>query len=61
VQVGPQGHCRNAQVVSSSGYDVLDEAAVEAVRGWEFTPATRLGRAIDASIDLTFNFVLQAD
>jgi len=39
----------------------LSEAAVEAVRGWRFAPATRDGEAVDVIYHLTVNFRLDPD
>ena len=38
VQVRPSGRAETAQVVGSSGYRDLDNAAVETVLGWRFVP-----------------------
>jgi protein TonB len=39
VLVGPDGRVKEITVAASSGYAVLDEAAVKAVRQWLFEPA----------------------
>jgi TonB family protein len=36
VQVHPDGHCDDAQVVEGSGCDLLDDAAVSAIRKWRY-------------------------
>ena len=41
ILVDERGRARDVQVAKSSGYDRLDDAAVRAVRRWEFSPATR--------------------
>ncbi len=46
VYVLPNGSAGQVQLAGSSGHDVLDEAAVAAVRGWRFVPAKRGDQAI---------------
>lgn len=58
VQVDIKGKPLQAHVVVSSGRDVLDQAALEAVQQWTFEPAQRSGRATEGSIDITFEFRL---
>jgi protein TonB len=48
VLVSASGSVQDIQVRTSSGYDRLDRAAVEAVRRWRFAPARRGGMAIAA-------------
>lgn len=42
VKVNPQGRAVEVTIKESSGHDILDQAALKAVRDWEFEP-TRLG------------------
>ena len=42
--IGEDGTVQDVRVLRSK--PLLDNAAVEAVRQWKFTPATRKGRAI---------------
>lgn len=53
------GSCGEVRVVQSSGYGTLDEAAVSAVRGWRFNPATRAGTPVVAVQRIRFTFKLQ--
>ena len=46
VYVLPNGSAGQVQLAGSSGHDVLDDAAVAAVRGWRFVPAKRGDQAI---------------
>ncbi|HEY0711745.1 MAG TPA: energy transducer TonB, partial [Polyangia bacterium] len=39
VQVGPDGRPRSIAVAQGSGRQLLDDAAIAAVRGWSFVPA----------------------
>jgi len=41
VEVLPNGRTGRVKIEKSSGYKILDEAAVEAVKKWRFTPAKR--------------------
>ncbi|QSA98644.1 energy transducer TonB [Methylococcus sp. EFPC2] len=41
VYVSPDGHAMEVNVQRSSGHEVLDESALEAVRKWKFVPAKR--------------------
>jgi periplasmic protein TonB len=41
VYVTPDGRCGNLNIYRSSGHDVLDESAMEAVRNWRFVPGKR--------------------
>jgi protein TonB len=52
------GDVRETRIITSSGHRLLDEAALKAVRGWEFAPASRQGRGIDAWVQMPVQFVL---
>jgi protein TonB len=58
IEVTPEGQCREATIQKSSGYDLLDESALEAVRQWKFEPARRLGIPAAGALDVTFEFRL---
>ena len=58
VVVAADGRPQTVLVKRSSGFAVLDEAALQAVRGWRFAPGTRGGRAIDAGVDVPVRFSL---
>ena len=51
----PDGRTTGADVVSSSGYPLLDRAARDAVKTWRFLPAFQDGRPVPS--DLTMRFV----
>jgi TonB family protein len=38
---------------------MLDQAAIEAVKGWQFTPTLRDGIAVPVVMTVTVNFTLQ--
>ena len=46
VYVRPNGHPTKIRVERSSGFDDLDNAAVEGVLNWRFVPATRDGDTV---------------
>lgn len=58
VQVSAEGDSEEVTVQHSSGYDVLDEAAVEAVEKWKFIPAKRGDAPVSSSVVVPINFVL---
>ena len=56
VQVSAQGHPEKIQLQQSSGFDSLDEAALQAVRQWQFVPARRGQTPIAASVIVPIQF-----
>jgi protein TonB len=42
----------------SSGYGVLDQAALRAVKNWRFQPRTMGGVAMAGTVDVPVNFTL---
>lgn len=58
VKVSAEGDSEEVTVQRSSGYDVLDEAAVEAVEKWKFIPAKRGDTAVSSSVIVPIDFVL---
>lgn len=59
ITVAPDGSVADLFVSSSSGYDVLDEAALEAVRRWTFEAGTRGGVAIASTLAHKVRFKLR--
>jgi protein TonB len=57
--VGERGTTQRLRIVASSRYPALDEAARQAVRQWEFKPARWNGRAIQAWVQVSVDFVLE--
>ena len=58
VRVTAQGRTEKVEIKQSSGYSLLDEAALNAVRDWEFVPA-RLGPiALASEIEVPVRFKL---
>ncbi len=58
-EIMPDGTCGEVRVNETSGHKILDEAALRAVRGWRFKPATRAGLPIAATQRIRFTFRLQ--
>ncbi len=58
VRVSIEGYSEEVTVQRSSGYDVLDEAAIEAVEKWKFIPAKRGDTPVSSSVVVPINFVL---
>lgn len=58
VHVLANGKPDHIEVVSSSGYPPLDEAAQEAVNGWRFIPAKRAAQAVDGWVQVPIEFKL---
>jgi protein TonB len=52
------GGCGQIAVSRSSGHAVLDDAALQAVKGWRFVPATRGGQAVAAWVEVPVTFRL---
>jgi protein TonB len=57
--VSPLGVVNLTEMVKSSGHDILDRAAIQAVRRWRFVPATRDGKPIVGTIDVPISFWLK--
>lgn len=61
VELDESGRISMAQVVNSSGFKRLDEAALTAVKTWRCNPPQRNGHPVRAIALQPFNFVLQGD
>lgn len=60
VLISKRGKVLEASVVKSSGHDVLDAAALKAVRVARFAPAAKRGSPIDVRVRLVVDFRLDA-
>jgi protein TonB len=61
VDVSADGRVDGLTVKRSSGYEVLDRSALEAVRTWTFEPARRMGREVGMRVDIPVKFVLHGE
>lgn len=48
VLITPEGRVKDISVARSSGFDVLDDAALETVRKWKFEPGKQAGVPVEA-------------
>jgi len=55
--IGTDGKVRDARVLRS--IPLLDQAAVDAVRQWEYTPSRLIGVSVPVIITVTVNFILR--
>ena len=60
IHVSARGRLLRCELVESSGFERLDEAALQAVKGWTFLPATSSGVAIEGSLLHRVTFKLDA-
>lgn len=61
VELDETGRVSLAQVINSSGYKHLDEAALSAVKTWHCNPPRRNGQPVRAIAMQPFNFILPGD
>ncbi|MGE0095959.1 MAG: TonB family protein [Alphaproteobacteria bacterium] len=56
--VAADGHATDAEVLQSSGYDVLDQSAVDTLKDWKLEPALAGGRPVPGSVNVPVRFRL---
>ena len=59
IKVNAKGRSSGIEVLKSSGHDILDEAAVDALKDWHFQPGRRGTKTVEASMDMPVVFRLQ--
>lgn len=60
IQVEPSGRASAVNIVTSSGFSILDDAARDAVLGWRFLPADFHGRPVSSTLLLPVRFELSS-
>lgn len=60
-EILPDGRVGKMKIRKSSGYAVLDQSAVEAVRPWKFEPARKAGKPCVVWVELPIKFILRDD
>lgn len=58
VLIGANGEPSNPQILTSSGYDRLDQTALETIKRWRFVPGKRAGVPEAMWFNVPMNFVL---
>lgn len=56
LHIAPDGFVNQVDIVQSSGYPLLDQAAVSRLRTWHFTPATQGGMPISSIYKIAITF-----
>jgi protein TonB len=60
VEVLPDGKAREVVILQSSGYNVLDNAAIQTVKTtWRFVPGHRFGQAVTQWVHVPIKFELE--
>jgi protein TonB len=59
VEVLETGKVGGIEIATSSGFDVLDEAAVQAVKDWYFVPGTKNGKRVRQWVVVPIRFSLK--
>lgn len=59
--VRPNGRATRVRIVESTGYQDLDDAAVQTVMNWRFVPAMQNGEAVSDWTNLQIAYTLPAD
>jgi protein TonB len=58
-EVQADGSCSRAELKKTSGSELLDQAALEAVRKWHFVPAKKGNQAVTAWVEVPITFKLE--
>lgn len=58
-EVQADGSCSRVELKKTSGSELLDQAALEAVRKWRFVPAKKGSQAITAWVEVPITFKLE--
>jgi TonB family protein len=60
-EILPTGRVEQAKIRKSSGYSILDQSALNAVKKWRFEPARKSGRPFTMWVEVPIKFVLKTD
>jgi len=58
VEIDEKGLARDVKIAKSSGYKLLDDAAVKTVKGWIFIPAIKKGQPVSSKVEIPIRFRL---
>lgn len=58
-EISAGGECQRAELKKTSGHEMLDQAALEAVKKWHFLPAKRGSQAVVAWVEVPITFKLE--
>lgn len=59
VEVLSSGDCGRVEIIKSSGYSILDEAALKSVRKWKFKPARLRSTLVTVWVEIPIRFDLE--
>jgi protein TonB len=59
LHVSASGQVERVEIIATSGHEILDGAAVQAVRQWRFEPARRNGQSIATVVRQPVHFTLE--
>ena len=57
-EILPNGRVGEIKIRKSSGYSILDQSAIQAVKPWKFEPAKKSGNPFTAWVELPIKFIL---
>ena len=57
-EILPDGRVGNIKIRKSSGYAILDQSAIQAVKPWKFEPAKKSGNPFKMWVELPIKFIL---
>ncbi len=58
IQITSKGLVNGVQLLETSGFKMLDKAAIKSVKEWKFQPATRFGMVVKSVLEIQFVFKL---
>jgi TonB family protein len=60
-EILPDGRVGKIKIRKSSGYAILDQSAISAVKPWKFEPAKKSGSPFTAWVELPIKFILNSN